>query len=321
MRYRLIESKYADIAKITGESPMSIKKANDKYNIESNVKQALSNKKNLDKTVVKMLENKKTVVKKMDKLERKLVSMGVDTGELLKLSRQAAVQAKNNIKLSKLLNMLGEYINNTPFIKKLFDFGKSYGLMIVIFFIYSVIEAILRSFIPIKYNNIIRTIMAVFAAPIVEEGSKYISIKKNFKEMFFVVFNVMEWWGYVQSSLFDYKMGLMTSGTVGIVMVLRFFCVWTHGVFTLIHMENNESITYFLITMFLHAFHNALGSIIDVFGIAPYARALIEGLIVLGLPYVEKLLAVYLLEHFEKEGIAKEEKDNNYPEEEGYQYG
>lgn len=317
MRYRLIESKYADIAKQIGESPLSIKKANDKYNIESSVKKALGNKKQLDKNVVKMVKTKKNITRKIDKIERKLVSMGVDTGEILKLSKQAAIQAKNNIKLGKLLNLLGDYINNTPFIKKLFDFGKSYGLMIVIFFVYAVIEAILRSFIPIKYNNIIKAILAIFAAPIVEEGSKYISIKKNFAENFFIVFNVMEWWYYVRESLFDYKLGLIGAGTVGLAMVLRFFCVWTHGVFTLIHLENNEAITYFLITMFLHAFHNTLGTIIDIFGVAPYAKEIIGGLVVLGLPYVEKLIAVYLLEHFEKEGIAKEEKPS---EEEGYQY-
>ena len=296
-----------DIAKQIGESPLRIQKANDKYELEKHVKTVFSNPKKLDSFTEDLLERKKTFKTKVDKLSRKLVNMGVDISEISKVSKSIAAQTRDNFKLTKLLDMMSEYINNTPFVKKLFDLGKSYGLLIAVFLMYSVIEALLMSFLPIKLSIMTTYITPIILAPLIEETAKYISIKKDFKESFFIVFNAAEWWLYIRRFMVHYKLGGITANELGIGMIIRFMCILTHGVFTLVHMENNVSLSYFTITLILHALHNTFSAILPLLApLSPKVVEIVSILSIVGLPYIEKTLAAYMMNYMD----AREDKSN-----------
>lgn len=315
MRYKLIESDIMNIAKQIGVSPLSIKKANDKYDLKGNVKRALSNKKELTGIAKELVTKRKIVKAKIDKAERSLVNMGVDTNEIHKASKSIA-KSIDKLNLTKLLDYISDFINNTPFLKKITDLGKSYGLTVVLIMIHGIVREFIVSLLPIKYRFVADIIICIFIAPITEETSKYISIKNDFKAGFFIVFNMAEWWLYVKRYLFAYRFGGITAGDVGVGMIVRFLCVMTHGVFTLVHDENNDSLSYFLLAVLLHAFHNTVATLLEMFGPKDPTLETIVGLLtVVGLPFIEKAIAIYMMSFMED----KEETKEMEPEE--YYYG
>ena len=215
--------------------------------------------------------------------------------------------------MTKLLDYISDFINNTPFLKKITDLGKAYGLTVVLIMIHSIVREFILSLLPIKYKFVADIILGVFIAPLTEETSKYISIKKDFKAGFFIVFNMAEWWLYVKRYLFAYRLGGITAGDVGIGMIVRFLCVMTHGVFTLVHDENNDSLSYFLLAVLLHAFHNTVATLLEMFGPKDHTLETIVSLLtIVGLPFIEKAIAMYMMTFMEEKEESKETSSEEY---------
>ena len=199
--------------------------------------------KNLDEIDKNITLKQSKYKDKLRDIEDKLKEEGVDVSKVKNIAQKHAINTRHDLKTKNPKTISKAVTKNfKKAIKEVqLSLPEAIGrsIMVLIFVLaintYASIIISILCYVIFGQVTIIPTLLvSIFVAPIVEEYSKYFSIKNNFTGSYFVIFNIVEFTSYILRMLHS-GMGLIPA------MIMRSLPLMMHGITTYIqyHMRKN----------------------------------------------------------------------------------
>ena len=211
-------------------------------------------------------KKKESLSDKIKDLEKKLIEKGVDVERIKKDAKSAA--GKSKIKSGRIDNFkssLNNFVNSFKQKKYLITddneeetslFSQTLISLIILSVVLFINTYAYTLLTPICGQVLAKTITSIVVCPLVEETGKMLSVKHNSTGMYFVLFNLVEFYNHILSPL---KVGesviskIISGGIPPIIM---------HAITTLIHVENkNTPASGLTLSTIVHVIWNTLAKL------------------------------------------------------------
>ena len=200
------------------------------------------------------LKRRKLVSKKLKIYEEHLMSLGIDINK-------AKDYIKGEVKgfsIKDIILTIKKYWKERVNVN-VQNRGKAWSMFFYMLFAYMIFSSILYRLGVSKDQA--RYLLTIVGAPLIEEASRYYSIKAGITEDFWYVFNVMEFTQYVVIPFIGFIIGKVSIVTLGISLIVRFIAVMMHTFNTMVQKsELNKGNTSrgYLIGVLVHFIWNAI---------------------------------------------------------------
>lgn len=225
-------------------------------NIFEDIKNYISSNKFISNLDLAVSKKKKSYENSLKQLKSKLIRSGINTLKIEQIIKKNITQAISKIKQTDNIKEASSIISKslvstTKQIKTTLgqDIVKSLLLLFIVFIFSTFFSILFNLFFGVELGLILSIILV---APFVEEYSKLISIKQNITKTYFVVFNIVEFTGYI----------LRFIGLTPLVplVIARILAVLMHALTTYIQYkfqkDNNDPKTGYGIGVIIHMFWN-----------------------------------------------------------------
>ncbi len=213
-------------------------------------------------------KKKESLPDKLKEIEKKLIDAGFDVEKIKKDAKSAAGKSKiKNGRIDNFKSSLNNFVNSFKQKKYLTGnpnteeedtslFSQTLISLIILALVLFINTYAFTLLTPVFGPTLAKTITSILVCPIVEETGKMLSVKHNATGMYFVLFNLVEFYIYILSPLKAGESIISKIVSTGIPPIIM------HALTTMIHVENkNSPVSGLTLSTFIHVLWNTLAKL------------------------------------------------------------